>query len=105
MQSYNTGKPLAREICCVLSYGPLYATENIIPKSQLGMVFTTQYIQVLRVQKNTFHEPVACHLYITAPNARFGLFSIIQNIHSDTNIPVISQELHLRFPFLWIMIS
>ena len=32
-------------------------------------------------------------------------FSIIQNIHSNTNIPDISQELHLRFPFLWIMIS
>ena len=26
------------------------------------------------MQQNTFHEPVACHLDISAPGPRFGLF-------------------------------
>ena len=81
MQSYNTGKPLVREICCALSYGILYTMKNIIPKwwpdvteSPRGMVFTKQCIQLLRMQQNTFHESVACHLDVSAPGPRFGLF-------------------------------
>ena len=45
-----------------------------VTESPLGVVFTTQYIQVPGMQQNTFHKPVACHLDITAPSARFRLF-------------------------------
>ena len=31
-------------------------------------------MQLRRMQQNTSHEPVACHLDISAPGPRFGLF-------------------------------